>query len=106
MTAPYTQGEIEKSYIVLTGFAKTSLLNPNQQEDVVIEFNGYDFASYDFDDKNNNSFRGYELDSGLYTVRVMKNSHTEVLNRSFTLTSNVQYRNDTTLWQELPSTRK
>ena len=96
VTAPYTQGEIEKSYIVLTGFAKTSLLNPNQQEDVVIEFNGYDFASYDFDDKNNNTFRGYELDSGLYTVRVMKNSHTEVLNRSFTLTSNVQYRNDTT----------
>ena len=96
VTAPYTAGEIEKAHVVLVGFAKTSLLNPGQSEEVEIKFNGYDFASYDYSDANNNTFKGYELDDGDYEVKVMKNSHTEVAKLTFTLTDNVQYRNDTT----------
>ena len=94
ITAPYIAGGIEKPHVVLTGFAKTSLLNPGQSEEVEIKFTGYDFASYDYSDKNNNGFKGYELDPGNYDVRVMKNSHTEVLKISFTLESNVQYAKD------------
>ena len=96
VTAPYTAGEIEKAHVVLVGFAKTSLLNPGQSEEVEIKFNGYDFASYDYSDANNNTFKGYELDDGDYEVKVMKNSHTEVAKLTFRLTDNVQYRNDTT----------
>lgn len=94
ITAPYKASGIEKPHVVLTGFAKTSLLNPGQSEEVEIKFSGYDFASYDYSDKNGNTFRGYELDEGNYDVKIMKNSHTEVFKISFTLDNNVQYTKD------------
>ncbi len=94
VTAPYEPGKIEKSYVTLAGFAKTPLLAPGETKPVTVTFKGYDFASYDYNDANDNEFRGYELDAGAYTVRVMKNSHDEVASRSFTLSTNVQYKKD------------
>ena len=96
MNAPYTAGGIEKPYISLVGFAKTPLLNPGQDADVTITFKGYDFASYDYADKNHNEFKGYELDAGHYDVKIMKNAHEVVLDRAFELTDAVRYENDTT----------
>ena len=94
MTAPYTPGKIEKAYITLVGFIKTDELKPDESRDYTVTFNGYDFASYDYSDANQNDFRGYELDAGDYTVRVMKNSHTQVDARTFNLKEGVKYEND------------
>ncbi len=96
MTTPYIAGQIEKAYVTLVGFVKTPLLAPGADADVTVTFNAYDFASYDHADRNANDFRGYELDAGDYTVRVMRNSHEEVASATFTLDQNVQYKNDTT----------
>ena len=76
VTAPYIQGGIEKSAVVLAGFAKTSLLKPGQSETVVVSFNVQDFASWDYNDANGDGVMGdYELDAGEYVVRVMESSH-------------------------------
>lgn len=100
-TAPYTEGKIEKPYVSLIGFAKTSLLEPGKDETVTVTFNGYDLASYDYSDANENGFKGYELDSGKYEIKVMKNAHELVESRSFNLSDNVQYKKDTTTGTEV-----
>ncbi len=74
-TAPYTANGIEKSHVVLSAFAKTDVLNPGQDQDVVLSFDVMDMASYDYSDANNNGFKGYELESGDYEIKVMRNSH-------------------------------
>ena len=60
LTAPYTDGGIEKSYVNLVGFAKTKVLEPNESETVTVEIDAEDFMSYDCYDKNNNGFKGSE----------------------------------------------
>ncbi len=72
---PYTVGGIEKSSKVLIGFGKTDLLQPNQEKEFDIEINPYYLASYDFDDKNQNGFKGFELESGNYSFSIGKNVH-------------------------------
>ena len=83
-TAPYTKGGIEKPYVALTDFAKTKTLYPASEADgkeklnseiVKLEFNLYDIASYDCYDKNGNGFKGYELESGEYTLSLRNNAH-------------------------------
>jgi len=74
-TAPYTKNGIEKSYVQLCAFAKTSLLKPNQTERLTISFAVSDMASYDCYDKNNNGFKGYELDAGEYSIKLQTDSH-------------------------------
>ncbi len=75
VTAPYTNHGIEKSYKVLCGFAKTSLLKPGQEEKVKISVDPYYFASFDTHDKNGNGFKGYELDAGDYVFHAANNAH-------------------------------
>ena len=94
MTAPYVPGEVEKAHVTLAGFAKTGLIEPGESDEVTITFDGYDFASYDYNDANNTDFSGYELDAGEYEVKVMHNSHDLEASRSFTLTSDVRYIKD------------
>lgn len=74
-TAPYIDGEIEKSQVVLGGFAKTKILEPGESEIVEITLVARDMASYDYNDANGNGFKGYELDAGDYVISVRKNSH-------------------------------
>lgn len=75
--APYVNGGIEKAERVLLDFAKTPLIEPHKSETVELKFTAYDLASYDFDDKNGNGFKGYELDASEdYEILVMKDSHT------------------------------
>ena len=73
--APYTKGGIEKASINLMGFNKTSLLEPNQSQIIDINIDPFDFASYDAYDKNDNGFKGYELEKGIYKLQIMNDVH-------------------------------
>ncbi len=76
VTTPYMDGEIEKAHVVLVGFAKTPLIEAGETVEVEIEIDPYSFASYDYNDANNNQFSGYELDAGNYIFKLGENSHT------------------------------
>lgn len=78
VTAPYTVGGIEKSFVTLVGFAKSDYLAPGASQTVVTTLNVQDMASYDYSDANHNGNKGYELDSGVYTVRAMSTSHVDL----------------------------
>ncbi len=93
-TAPYIAGEIEKAHVVLGAFAKTGLLEPNAHEDIVLKLSVRDMASYDWNDLNGNAFKGYELDPGIYTVRIMKNANEQWASSDFNVASNIQYQTD------------
>lgn len=69
-TAPYKQGGIEKSHVVLAGFAKTNVLQPGESQDVTITFKRDDLASYDY-----KGDRAYVLDEGKYEIKLMNNAH-------------------------------
>lgn len=76
VTAPYKQGGIEKSHVVLAGYAKSSLLEPGASETVVVVINVQDFASYDY--KNLSGLvdnGGYVLEDGEYVIRATGSSH-------------------------------
>lgn len=67
---PYTKGEIEKSKVVLSAFAKTSLLAPNASETIKLTVKAEDLASYDY--KKN---KCYVLDGGEYKFYLSENAH-------------------------------
>lgn len=69
-SAPYYDGGIEKSEVVLADFAKTELLDPGDTQTVTLTFLVEDMASYDY--KNE---KAYVLDKGDYEVRVQTDSH-------------------------------
>lgn len=69
-TAPYYEGGIEKSHVVLGNFGKTSLLEPGKEETVEISFNVDDMASYDYMDT-----KSYVLEKGQYEIKLMNNAH-------------------------------
>lgn len=74
-TAPYTKGGIEKAYVNLASFAKTGVIAPGGTDLVKLELTVQSMASYDCYDSNNNNHTGYELDGGVYQLRLMKNAH-------------------------------
>lgn len=77
-SAPYYDGEVEKSAMKLIGFAKTELLKPGKTQRMTIEVNVQDIASYDYSDANKNGTRGYELDYGSYTLYASNSSHVDL----------------------------
>lgn len=86
VTAPYTAGEVEKSYVKLVGYAKTETLAPGESQTVVVSFNVQDFASFDYNDANKNDAYTYELDEGNYEVKLMSDAHTLVDYETFKIT--------------------
>ncbi|MBU4337451.1 MAG: glycoside hydrolase family 3 C-terminal domain-containing protein, partial [Actinobacteria bacterium] len=70
-TAPYTDGGIEKSEVVLGGFDKTDLLEPGASQTVTIELAVEDMASYDYLGE-----QAYVLEAGDYQLSVRTDSHT------------------------------
>ena len=74
-TAPYTVGGIEKAHVVLGAFAKTEELAPGESCTVTLEMDVRDMASYDYNDANNNGFKGYEIEGGEYKFYIGKNAH-------------------------------
>lgn len=80
-SAPYTKGGIEKSSVVLGGFAKTRLLAPGETQDVKISWTHEDMASYDYTHvKSENG--AYVLEAGDYQVSLRRNSHDVVDTRT------------------------
>ncbi len=76
VTAPYKQGGVEKSHVVLAGYAKSSLLEAGASETVLVTINVQDFASYDY--KNLSGMvknGGYVLEDGEYVIRATSSSH-------------------------------
>ncbi|MGA9871181.1 MAG: glycoside hydrolase family 3 C-terminal domain-containing protein, partial [Rhodococcus sp. (in: high G+C Gram-positive bacteria)] len=69
-SAPYTPGGIEKSAVVLGGFAKTGEIAPGATESVTIEIAVEDMASYDYLTE-----KAYVLDAGEYELSVRGDSH-------------------------------
>ena len=104
LNPPYKTGEIQKSTVNLVGFGKTSILEPGQEETIEIEIDQYNFASYDCYDKNNNGFKGFELDDGTYTLSLRTDSHTvkEVAYKGTTGAGNFDYVVTDTVTIQLP----
>lgn len=70
VTAPYTNGGIEKSFVELEGFAKTGMLEPGKTEKVTVSFDVEDMAAYDYAEQG-----CYVLDKGTYEIKLMNNAH-------------------------------
>jgi len=95
-TAPYTAGGIEKSAIELAGYAKTSLLAPGESETVAISFPVRDMSSYDMAKE-----QAYVLDAGEYTVKIGRNVHDIVDEKTMTVPETIVYKTDEVTGTEL-----
>ena len=100
-SAPYTLGGIEKAHKVLVGFAKTKLLQPGESETVMVSFDPYSAASYDYRDANSNGFSGYELEAGEYTLYISRNAHESEKAIALNLAADVQIGTDPTTDSEV-----
>ena len=85
-TAPYTVGGIEKSHVVLAGFAKTSLLQPGASEKVTVTFAPEDMASYD-----ETGAKAYVLEAGTYQIKLMNNAHDVIDQREYEVPATITY---------------
>lgn len=74
-TAPYYRNGIEKAHKTLAGFVKTKSIEPGESDTVTLTLNAADMASYDYNDKNDNEFAGYELEKGEYIFSISNNAH-------------------------------
>jgi len=94
----YVNGKIEKAERVLIDFAKTDLLEPDEEQTLTLTFTAYDLASYDAYDKNNNGFKGYEIDGGSQniTISVQTDSHSfeESLSKKYSVSGNIRFETD------------
>lgn len=88
-TAPYTIGGIEKSEVVLTGFAKTKELAPKESEEVNLAFDVENMASYD-----NQKNKAYILEKGIYDIKLMNNAHDVLDSRSYEVKEDIIYNKD------------
>jgi beta-glucosidase len=95
-SAPYINGEIEKSDVNLVTFAKTKVLEPGEKQIVNLSFDVKEMASFDWDDANKNSFKGYELDAGDYTITLRSDSHTVKNTITRTVENTIKYDGSTT----------
>jgi beta-glucosidase len=75
VSKPYTYGGIEKSYVELVDYAKSTTLKVGGTYQTTFTIDAYDLASYDYNDANGNGFSGYELENGDYTFYVSSDSH-------------------------------
>jgi len=75
-TSPYTNGGIEKSHVRLAYYVKSGLLKPDESEVLTLKIIADVMSSYDYNDKNNNGFKGYELEAGTYKISLRSNAHT------------------------------
>ena len=99
-TAPYIDGEIEKSQVNLLDFAKTKTLKPGEKETVELQTSLRKLASYDYSDANSNDHKGYELDEGDYILSIASNAHTAwtspIAEQEFSLSSKINIDTDET----------
>ena len=84
--APYTKGGIEKAEVALVSFAKTDILQPGESQELTLDVRLGDIASFDYNDANENGYKGWEIEAGAYEFRLQQNSHVELDSISATLT--------------------
>ena len=85
----YTEGGIEKASANLVGFEKTEKLEPGASEDVTVEFEDDDMASYDY--KN---AKAYVLEKGDYNISINSDSHTVIGSKKITVDDTITYDSD------------
>lgn len=89
--APYTEGGIEKSEVVLLGFAKTDLIQPGESDEVEITFDPYYLASYDYKGVKVQG-GGYVLEAGEgYALYVSKNAHEKQFSIPFKVANDITF---------------
>ncbi len=71
--APYTNGGIEKSKVVLVGFEKTPVLAPGEETTCTVTVNKENLASYDASADGGNG--AYVLEDGKYYLYLSENAH-------------------------------
>lgn len=86
-TPPYTKGGIEKSHVVLAAFDKTDVLKPGESQTLTLSFMKEDMASYDYKDA-----KAYVLEKGDYAIKLMKNSHDVIDQRTYKVKETVVNR--------------
>lgn len=80
-TAPYIEGGIEKSQVVLADFAKTETLAEGEtSEPITFTLKVSDMASYDYVGN-----KAYVLDAGDYVISLRSDSHTEKSSATYNL---------------------
>lgn len=89
VTAPYTNGGIEKSFVELEGFAKTGVIEPGKSEKVNVSFDVEDMAAYDYTDKG-----CYVLDKGSYEIKLMNNAHDVIESFTYDVDDAIVYDED------------
>ena len=82
--APYTEGGIEKSEVVLGGFAKTEELKPGESTKVMVSFKAEDMASYDYSGIKAKG-GAYVLEAGDYGIRLQNDSHNVIAEETITI---------------------
>lgn len=92
--APYTPGGIEKAAVTLVDFAKTDTLKPGQSQILTLSFTAYDLAAYDCYDANKNGFAGYELEQGIYSLKLMTDAHSARLTFELQVSQGLQFAVD------------
>lgn len=86
---PYTEGGIEKASANLVGFEKTEKLEPGASEDVTVEFDDDDMASYDYQNA-----KAYVLEKGDYDISINSDSHTVIGSKKITVEDTITYDSD------------
>lgn len=99
-SAPYYNGGIEKSHVVLGDYAKTPLIENDASAEVTLRISVEDMASYDYSDANGNGFKGYELEQGIYSLYVGRNAH-QAWNQPETGSLSVNYYVPQTMFYEM-----
>ena len=75
VSVPYIEGGLEKSAIQLIDYAKTGILEENQEETVTITADFQDFASYNDQYEHHNTKGAYVLDEGNYIFSIGNGAH-------------------------------
>lgn len=86
---PYTPGGIEKSAINLIGYGKTGMLKPGESENIKIEFDVDDMASYDYKNKE-----AWVLEKGNYSIIVAENAREHVKTFTYTVAKDKVIKKD------------
>ena len=100
-SAPYKAGGIEKPSESLVAFDKTKVLNPGEKETLTLTFDPYNIASYDYKNKNDNGFSGYELEKGKYSLRINHDSHKTEKTYDINLENDETFKTDPTTSKEV-----
>lgn len=93
VTSPYN-GTIEQAAVDLVGYAKTDTIRPGESQTVTVEFNVQDFAAFDYNDADKDNYKGYELQAGTYSIKVMEDSHNVADQYDFKITAEQQLKID------------